>query len=280
VYIKLPVLNIKLLEDRVTSFLDIAISNSANHNMVLGVSGGVDSTLVAILAKKVGYPLYPYYVYTKSNSPESRKDVEELSSILGINVKYIDMQPLIEASKNIFPNLYSFDYGNMVSRLRAVILNTCASQFNSIVVGTGNRDEDFNLGYYTLFGDGAVHVSPIADVPKRLVRQAVEYYGFKDIAYKKSSPELTKGQTSENDLGYSYEFAELICEGLLQYGEDILLKHYECSSQILEEGNKFINSKFSDITYMILDVIKRKEGAVYKSNILHPPYPSIPWEYK
>jgi len=82
-----------------------------------------------------------------------------------------------------------------------------------LVVGTGNKDEDFGVAYYTLFGDGAVHLSPIGNLPKRLVREMAAYLGFDDLAGRVSMAGLEPGQTSFKDLGCDYEFAEVVLAG-------------------------------------------------------------------
>ena len=69
------------------------------------------------------------------------------------------------------------------------------------VIGTGNRDEDYGVGYYTLFGGGAVHLSPIGNLPKRMVREMAAYLGFDDLAERVSTAGLEPGQTCFKDLG-------------------------------------------------------------------------------
>jgi NAD+ synthase len=71
-----------------------------------------------------------------------------------------------------------FHKGNMIARVRANVLSTKAATEKKIVAGTGNKDEDFGIGYYTLFGDGAVHLSPIGGLSKRLVREMASFLGL------------------------------------------------------------------------------------------------------
>ncbi|MBI5698415.1 MAG: NAD(+) synthase, partial [Thaumarchaeota archaeon] len=107
---------------------------------------------------------------------------------------------------------YNYHKGNLMSRIRANVLSTRAATENKTVAGTGNKDEDFSIGYYTLFGDGAVHISPIGALPKRLVRQMASYLGFSNLANRTPTAGLEPGQTDFRDLGYDYDLVEIVIE--------------------------------------------------------------------
>ena len=81
-----------------------------------------------------------------------------------------------------------------LNEIRAVVLHTKAATENKAVIGTGNKDEDYGVAYYTLFGDGAVHLSPIGNLPKRLVREMAAYLGFDDLSGRVSTAGLEPGQ--------------------------------------------------------------------------------------
>jgi NH3-dependent NAD+ synthetase len=127
-----------------------------------------------------------------------------------------------------------------------------------------------------MFGDGAVHLSPIGALPKRLVRQMACYLGFSDLANRTPTAGLEPGQTDFKDLGYEYELVELVSEGLLQkLTSDELLSH----PQVLQMANEqqrnyqrtFGNPKFNSEQEMIQDIFRRNQIARAKAEIISPP---------
>jgi NAD+ synthase len=294
--IKLARINPELTEKQIGDFIIAEIINEGTNGGVVGLSGGVDSTVVAALAKRAfdrynsrsknQLELVGYILPSKLNSAADAEDGEKVAKQLGIRYETVNIEKVVEALKTTNPEVFHndsrsiCDRGNMISRARAVVLNTKASSENKIVIGTGNRDEDFNLGFYTLFGDGAVRISPIAMLPKRLVREMVRYLGFPDLAARVSSPGLEPGQTSFGTIGYNYETAEIISEGLEQnFSPEELARHPQIltavNADISEYEKKFWIKKFADANEVISDIIIRKKIASEKSRIVHPPSAEI-----
>lgn len=248
---------------------------------VVGLSGGVDSTTVAIIAneayKKAGLELVGYILPSKTNNPADMMDGIKVANKLGIRYQVIDIEPLVDAFGLTNPEAMDKVYhkGNLMSRIRACILHTKSATENKIVLGTGNRDEDYGVGYYTLFGDGAVHISPIGNLPKRLVKQIASKYGFEDIAERTPTAGLEPGQTDMKDLGYSYDMVEFVSEGLLLgMSQEELLQ----DEQILEQGESEIRNymniygveKFTDVPSMVGDILKRHAIANKKAALISP----------
>jgi NAD+ synthetase len=153
------------------------------------------------------------------------------------------------------------------------------------VLGTGNRDEDFVLGYYTLFGDGAVHISPIGNISKRLVRELARYLGFPDLADRVPTAGLEPGQTDFKDIGYSYDSAEVIIEGLLQgFSPDGLAVHSQVVPLVKRDlaayARMYGRPKFSSAAEVIEDVARRNRIAKAKAEILHPPAAPLTLRYE
>lgn len=251
--------------------------------VVIGLSGGVDSTTVACLAEetfKDDLDKVIGVICPNDNSSSHYEDALKVANKLKIKTKTIFMNEIFESYRKAYLTKNVFQEGNMRSRARATLLNTIAADNNMLLLGTGNRDEDQILGYYTLFGDGAVHYSPIGALPKRLVREMCCKFGFPRIANKEPTAELEPNQTDYKDLGYSYEVAELIFEGTRQVDNgDISVVDF------LTEVNKawsdnLIKSKYSNITEAIIDVCKRETRAQMKAQILHPEVAMVSLEYK
>ena len=174
----------------------------------------------------------------------------------------------------------------MISRIRANVLSTKAATENKILAGTGNRDEDFGIGYYTLFGDGAVHLSPIAGLPKRLVREMAAFLGLdKKIIYREPTAGLEPGQSDFRDLGYDYDVVELVTEGLEQgFSKEELGKHEQIvtlvENQIKQYKKTYRKHLFASVDEIIADVLERHRQARRKMKIIHPPTPQITLTYE
>ena len=174
----------------------------------------------------------------------------------------------------------------MISRIRANVLSTKAATENKILAGTGNRDEDFGIGYYTLFGDGAVHLSPIAGLPKRLVREMAAFLGLdKKIIQREPTAGLEPGQSDFKDLGYDYDVVEIITEGLNQgFSRGELIEHAQIvpliEQQLKQYKSIYGDEKFQSAQAVVQDVLKRHQKAQGKMKIIHPPTPQITLSYE
>ena len=227
--IKLAKINPEIVEKEIGDFIVDEVTKIGFAGGIIGLSGGVDSTVTAAIAKNafdrynLEHPdkkleLVGYILPSKINNLKDTEDGIKVAKKLGIRYEVCDIEPIVNSYKGIFPELDNITYqkANLMSEIRATVLHAKSSLEKKLVVGTGNRDEDFELAYYTLFGDGAVHLSPIAGLPKRLVCQIADYLGFSKVAKKTPTAGLEKNQTDFKDLGYSYGFSELFGEARRQ----------------------------------------------------------------
>jgi len=296
--IKLARMNPEVVVSQIRSFLMDEIIGEGKTGGVIGLSGGVDSTCAAALTKRAfdfynqfksqsPFELVGYLLPSKLNARADEEDGRKVAERLGIRYKLINIEPLVVAKALVQPDVMAnqFHRGNQIAELRAGVLHGQAALENKILIGTGNKDEDFGVGYYTLFGDGAVRVSPLGMLPKRLVRQLAAYLGFPDLANRISSPGLEPGQTAFKDLGYKYEtVVELYCNGLEQgFSREELLIH----PQLIEEAQKNIGEyeksfgfkKFQNSTQLLRDIERRNKNAIGKARVVNPPKAKITLEY-
>lgn len=280
--IKLPTMNPVVVSRQIQKFILNTVEQHKKTGVVLGLSGGIDSSVVAVLCKRalegtchnvVGYFL-PHVLADKS-----RDYVNMLVDEFEILTQEISIEDLARRQKNLMEQylglLTDFDKGNLYSRVRANVLSTLAAKENKVLSGTGNRDEDYGIGYYTLFGDGAVHMNPIGCLSKRLVYQMANYLEIPTpIIGRPPSAGLEPDQTDFKDLGYTYETVEIVIEAIDQ-GVNIvgLLKYFE------EKRIVYDPIKFQNVGDVIGDIISRNLVAKSKAQIVHPPVPEVTLDY-
>ena len=288
--ILLPQINPQEVVQEIGDFVNQQVSSVQGSGGVIGLSGGVDSTTTAAIVKqafdKSGYELVGYVLPSKINSQADTRDGISVAKRLGIRYEVIDIEPAINGYRATNPEAFSANYhqGNLISRVRATVLNTKGATENKSVIGTGNRDEDYGIGYYTLFGDGAVHMGPIADLSKRLVREVACSLGFKDLAYREPSAGLEPGQTDFKDLGYSYDLVERVTEGFDQgFSREELARHEQIAPLFEQEQQQYSGlygqRKFSSSSEMLEDIARRHEIAKSKVQVVSPPVAQVTKRY-
>jgi len=299
--IKLAKLDCKQVSKEIGDFVIEAVLETGSSGCVIGLSGGVDSSTAAALIK-TGFDrhnaklakedqaleLVGYILPSRVNPSRDEADAEAVAGFLGIRYEIHHIENLVESFKSTNPEAFEskFHKGNMISRIRANVLSTKAATENKTLAGTGNRDEDFGIGYYTLFGDGAVHLSPIAGLPKRLVREMAAFLGLdKKIIQREPTAGLEPGQSDFKDLGYDYDVVEIIAEGLNQgFSRGELVKHAQIipliEQQIKQYKSIYGDEKFQSTVAVVDDVLKRHQQAKGKMKIIHPPTPQITLTYE
>jgi NAD+ synthase len=286
--IKLASMDPKRVADEIGDFILRKVLAMNKTGGVVGLSGGVDSTCVAALAKRAfdrhnaNCPHRPLEVVgfilpSRTNDPKDAEDGLKVAQRLGIRHEVRSIEAIVEAYKSTNQEALDHKYhrGNLTSEIRAVVLHTKGATENKAVIGTGNRDEDYGVAYYTLFGDGAVHLSPIGNLPKRLVREMAGFLGFEDLSGRVSTAGLEPGQTSFKDLGCDYEFAELVLNGLDQgLSPEELAVHGQVVSYAQQQMEKYAQwygtPKFTSVEALVCEIIRRHEIALLKAEIVNP----------
>ncbi|WP_141051139.1 NAD+ synthase [Aliarcobacter cryaerophilus] len=195
---------IKNIKQNLMSFLKEEVLKTGLKKVTLGLSGGLDSAVVAVLCKEVfDDNLNCVLMPSQYSSKSSVEDAIELCKKFGIKHEIVSIEPMLSAYlKNMDEN--SLRIGNFSARLRMSVLYDISARENSLVVGTSNKSE-LLLGYGTIFGDLACAINPIGDIYKSDLFELAKYLGVNDSILKKApSADFYEGQSDEADLGYSY----------------------------------------------------------------------------
>jgi NAD+ synthase len=190
----------------ISEFIRSQLRQAGFERAVLGLSGGIDSALVAYLvaeaigAERLLCVLLPY----RTSSPESRSDAEAVVADLGTATELVDISPMVDGYFAADPDASPLRRGNFMARQRMAVLYDRSVTWGGLVVGTGNKTESL-IGYTTLFGDSACAFNPIGDLYKTQVRQLAASIGVPGAILRKApSADLWPGQTDEIEGGFSY----------------------------------------------------------------------------
>ena len=210
--------NPEKVSKHIVSWIDNYLNKSKMKGFVVGVSGGVDSALTSTLCAEtkrnvlcVEMPINQ----EKDQVSRSKKHIEWLkkkySNVSSINISldntfdsFIESIPEIKSSEN------DLSLANTRSRLRMVALYYFSSLKKYLVVGTGNKVEDFGIGFYTKYGDGGVDISPIADLLKSDVYNLAKFYNINDEIIEATPTDglWNDNRNDEDQIGASYEELE------------------------------------------------------------------------
>jgi NAD+ synthase len=211
------------VEQRIRRFIKEYVENAGADGIILGLSGGIDSNVVAALAslsiggdRVTGLMLPEKETYTSKDVNDAKFVAEKF----GLKTEICDITPVLDKFYEtipIFDPSHKLCKGNVKARTRMIYLYYYANKLNSIVCGSSDKSETM-MGYFTKWGDGAADISPIMDMYKTQVRKLATHLGFpKDITTKPSTPALWPNQLAETELGIKYEYLDLILFGLERF---------------------------------------------------------------
>jgi len=242
-------LNLKEVHNELVEFLRESFKKAGFSKAVLGLSGGIDSALVAYLLRdalgkeNVLAIMMPY----KSSNPDSLNHAKLVIEDLGINSKTIEITDMIDAYFKNEKEATSLRMGNKMARERMSILFDYSSKENALVIGTSNKTEIY-LGYSTQFGDSACALNPIGDLYKTNIWDLSRYLKIpNELIEKKPSADLWEGQTDEQEMGLTYKEADQVLYRMLEENKKV--------EEVLAEG---FNKDLVD------NIVRRMNRSEYK----------------
>jgi NAD+ synthase len=198
--------NTKLLRKILVDFIREEVCKTGVTKGVLGLSGGIDSALVAFLAAEALGPenVHAVCMPYRTSNPESEAHARVVAEACGVDYSVVPITAMVDAYFEMFPDADNMRRGNKMARERMTILFDHSALRRALVLGTSNKTE-LLLGYGTLYGDMASALNPIGDLYKTQIWQLSEEMGVpRDVIDKKPSADLWAGQTDEQELGFTY----------------------------------------------------------------------------
>jgi NAD+ synthase len=205
-------LNAELATESLIRFIREEVTKIGFSRGIIGVSGGVDSAVVAFLTARAlgGENTYCVSMPYKTNDPSTIADAQVVAEALGAPLMIVDITPMVDAYFAQFPEADHIRRGNVMARARMIVLYDLSRVYQALVIGTSNKTEAL-VGYTTLWGDMAAALWPLGDIYKTEVRILARHLGVPEhIVTKPPTAGLWQGQTDEGELGITYEELDAI----------------------------------------------------------------------
>lgn len=244
----------ELITHYLTAFVTQEVCKTGLNKVVVGLSGGLDSAVVAVLAHRAfGNDLLCVKMPSHYSSQSSLDDADELCSTFGLCSEIHSIEPMLRAYET--PDMSPLRVGNLSARLRMATLFDISAREGALVLGTSNKSE-LMLGYGTLYGDLASAINPIGDLYKTDVFELAAYLEIpSSIIDKPPSADLWAGQSDEQEIGYPYTDLDRV---LKRYVEE---RH--TYDEMIKDGE---NSQLVDMVMMRIykNQFKRKMPVIAK----------------
>jgi len=200
-----------LLAEKLASWIRERVAEARCQGTVFGMSGGIDSAVVAALCKRAFPDACLGVLMPCHSGPEDREHALLVADKFSIPTKEVVLDGVYDSLAGALPDFEAESrtglpaQANVKARLRMTTLYFLANQFGYLVVGSGNRSE-IAVGYFTKFGDGGVDIAPLGNLVKGQVRELAGSLGIpQEIIEKPPSAGLWPGQTDEAELGLTYD---------------------------------------------------------------------------
>lgn len=262
----------ELVEKILTEFIRNEMYRIGIQNAVIGLSGGIDSAVSTYLAVKalgnnnVSCLLMPHKLSSKNSVTDAVKVVDALK----VRSKIINITDIVDSFKKVIndEDISDVRLGNIMARVRMILLYDESAKEKALVIGTSNKTE-LLLGYSTIFGDSACAINPIGDLYKTQVKSLAEYLGVpRSIIDKQPSADLWKGQTDEDELGFTYEAVDKYLQKKVEDRmSDEELKELNFDNKFMKRVNTLIiRSQFKRVPPIIAKVTNRTINIDFRYN--------------
>lgn len=245
--------------ERLTEFIRKFVSDHGFSKIVMGISGGVDSSVSAALGARAVGPenmlamIMPY----RSSLADSEGDAAEVADLLRIKTEKVIISPMIDAYFGD-KDVSKIRRGNKLARERMSVLFDIASRDTRLVLGTSNKTE-ICLGYSTWYGDSACSLNPLGGLYKREIQEMARHLGIPEkVIAKNPTADLWPGQTDEGELGVSYETADKVLFEIVENGERSLEKIVSAAGadskvirEIVDRINRFLYKRTMPVTDLL-----------------------------
>ncbi len=192
------------LPDKISKWIKSRVDEARAKGVIVGLSGGLDSSVVAVLSKQALQDEVLGVIMPCHNEPCCEEDANLLATTFGIKTSRVALGRVYNELLNILPDASKLVQANLKPRLRMLTLYYFANKVNYLVAGTGNKSE-LMVGYFTKYGDGGADILPLGGLLKtQVIELAKELKIPPKIIDKVPSADLWNGQTDENELGISY----------------------------------------------------------------------------
>jgi NAD+ synthase len=215
----------EIIVNHIVNWLIDYSNKSRTNGFIVGISGGIDSALTSKLCALTGKPTHVIELPLRQKKEELLRSKNHIQALKNeyenVTSSRIDLTELFEQFEKTMPSNVSENLlamANSRSRLRMTTLYAIAQNENKLVAGTGNKIEDFGVGFFTKYGDGGVDISPIADLTKTQVRELSKILNINtEILHAAPTDGLwDEERNDENQLGASYEELEWAMENYLK----------------------------------------------------------------
>ena len=228
-------LDCELATEWLVAFLRAEFKRRGFEKAVVGMSGGVDSAVTGFLcARALGAGnttavRMPY----RTSSPESLEHAELVIDTLGLDARTVDISAAVDGYFAHEPTADGSRRGNVMARMRMIVLFDLSAKYRALPVGTGNKTERL-FGYFTWHADDSPPINPLGDLFKTQVWELARFMGVPDVIISKpASADLIQGQTDERDFGISYAKADEILNWLLTgYTPEEIVAHGFAASDV------------------------------------------------
>ncbi|WP_405290715.1 NAD+ synthase [Methanobrevibacter sp.] len=259
---EIPEIDLEKTKSDIIEFIQSKVNEANSDGIAIGLSGGIDSTLVAYLACEAVGPDNVFGITMPSATTPTEDNIHgsEVAQNLGMDYKQIAIDSILKEYLSLTQlDNNNLAIGNLKARIRMSVLYYYANYKNYLVIGTGNKSEIL-IGYFTKHGDGACDMEPIGDLYKSEVFKLSEYLNIsEEILNKPPRAGLWEGQSDEDEIGMSYDLLDKI----LYFYTEKDMKNTEIAQKL--------DISVDDVD-MIITKIKRSE---HKSKVPESPQKTI-----